>query len=47
MRGAFFSALLELAEKDERVNLVVGDLGFEVEESAAIPEISGEWPSRI
>ncbi|HXJ03616.1 MAG TPA: transketolase C-terminal domain-containing protein [Candidatus Acidoferrum sp.] len=36
MRGAFFSALLELAEKDERVNLVVGDLGFGVVEEFAL-----------
>src|SRR6267142_4822159 len=30
MRGSFFSALLQLAEHDERVYLVVGDLGFGV-----------------
>src|SRR5881628_3359473 len=28
MRMAFFRTLLELAERDERINLVVGDLGF-------------------
>src|SRR5213078_2569899 len=32
MRTAFFRALLELAAADERVNLVVGDLGFGVVE---------------
>lgn len=32
MRSAFIKALLELAEADERVNLVVGDLGFGVVE---------------
>ena len=32
MRNAFFRTLLELAEDDERVMLVVGDLGFSVVE---------------
>jgi transketolase len=32
MRSAFIRTLVELAEKDERVNLVVGDLGFGVVE---------------
>jgi transketolase len=32
MRTAFIRTLLELAEKDERINLVVGDLGFGVVE---------------
>ena len=35
MRGAFFEALLKLAERDERVFLVVGDLGFGVTEAFA------------
>jgi transketolase len=35
VRGAFFSTLLELAERDERVHLVVGDLGFGVVEPFA------------
>ncbi len=35
MRGAFFRALLEMAEQDERVHLVVGDLGFGVVEEFA------------
>jgi transketolase len=30
MRGAFFDTLLELAEQDERIHLLVGDLGFAV-----------------
>jgi transketolase len=42
MRGAFFSALLELAEKDERVNLVVGDLGFGV-----VEEFARRFPKRF
>jgi transketolase len=42
MRGAFFSALLELAAKDERVNLVVGDLGFGV-----IEEFERQFPKRF
>ena len=28
MRPAFLRSLVELAERDERINLVVGDLGF-------------------
>jgi transketolase len=35
MRNAFFRTLSELAERDERVNLVVGDLGFGVVEPLA------------
>jgi transketolase len=35
MRSAFFQTLLELAEHDERINLVVGDLGFGVVEPFA------------
>ncbi len=35
MRSAFFRALLESAELDERINLVVGDLGFGVVEPFA------------
>jgi transketolase len=35
MRGAFFRALTELAERDARVHLVVGDLGFGVVETFA------------
>jgi transketolase len=35
MRGAFFRTLVELAEEDERVCLVVGDLGFGVVEPFA------------
>ncbi|HLZ92187.1 MAG TPA: transketolase C-terminal domain-containing protein [Candidatus Acidoferrum sp.] len=35
MRGAFFRALAEVAERDERVHLVVGDLGFGVVEPFA------------
>ncbi len=35
MRGAFFRALAELAERDERVFLAVGDLGFGVAEDFA------------
>lgn len=30
MRGAFFDSLLTLAEKDNRIHLLVGDLGFAV-----------------
>lgn len=32
MRGAFFRALMDLAERDDRVYLLVGDLGFGVVE---------------
>jgi transketolase len=35
MRGAFFRTLLTLAEQDDRVNLIVGDLGFGVVEKFA------------
>jgi transketolase len=35
MRSAFFATLLELAEQDERIHLVVGDLGFGVVEPFA------------
>src|ERR1700693_4261113 len=35
MRGAFFRGLLALAERDHRVNLIVGDLGFGVVENFA------------
>lgn len=40
MRGAFFDALLELAENDRRIFLVVGDLGFAVTDEfrRAFPE---------
>src|SRR5947199_4391670 len=42
MRGAFFRALLELAEQDERVCLVVGDLGFGV-----VEEFARRFPKRF
>jgi transketolase len=35
MRNAFFRALAELAERDERVHLIVGDIGFGVTEDFA------------
>jgi transketolase len=35
VRSAFFTTLLELAEQDERIHLVVGDLGFGVVEPFA------------
>ena len=35
MRAAFFNALLDLAERDHRIHLVVGDLGFGVVEPFA------------
>ncbi|MGC2420167.1 MAG: transketolase C-terminal domain-containing protein [Candidatus Acidiferrales bacterium] len=35
MRSAFFRALVELAERDERVHLIVGDIGFGVTETFA------------
>jgi transketolase len=35
VRGAFFQALLDLAEADERIHLIVGDLGFGVVEPFA------------
>jgi transketolase len=42
MRGAFFRALLELAERDPRVNLMVGDLGFGV-----VEEFARRFPERF
>src|SRR5437016_2720773 len=42
MRGAFFRALLEMAEQDERVHLVVGDLGFGV-----VEEFARRFPNRF
>ena len=42
MRGAFFRALLDLAEQDERVHLVVGDLGFGV-----VEEFARRFPKRF
>lgn len=42
MRGAFFRTLLELAEQDERVHLVVGDLGFGV-----VEEFARRFPKRF
>lgn len=35
MRGAFFKAVLDVAERDERIFLLVGDLGFGVVEAFA------------
>jgi transketolase len=35
MRPAFIRALLDLAERDERINLVVGDLGYSIVEPFA------------
>ena len=35
MRTAFIQTLFELAEKDERINLIVGDLGYSVVEQFA------------
>ena len=35
MRSAFFSTLLDLAGQDDRIHLVVGDLGFGVVEPFA------------
>ncbi len=35
MRTAFFKSLLDLADSDNRVTLVVGDLGFGVVEEFA------------
>src|SRR5437660_2477489 len=35
MRGAFFRTLVKLAECDERIYLIVGDLGFGVAETFA------------
>lgn len=42
MRGAFFHALLALAERDQRVNLIVGDLGFGV-----VEEFARRFPDRF
>src|SRR6266571_4910184 len=42
MRGAFFRSLLELAEQDERVHLIVGDLGFGV-----VEEFARRFPNRF
>jgi transketolase len=41
MRTAFFRALLQAAEQDERIHLVVGDLGFGV-----VEPFSERFPSR-
>lgn len=42
MRGAFFRAMLRLAERDQRVHLIVGDLGFGVTE-----EFAKRFPKRF
>lgn len=42
MRGAFFDALLDLAQQDERVMLLTGDLGFGV-----IEEFAQRFPDRF
>jgi len=42
MRGAFFRALLEMAEQNERVHLVVGDIGFGV-----VEEFARRFPKRF
>jgi len=42
MRGAFFRTLMTLAEKDDRVNLIVGDLGFGV-----VEEFAQRFPERF
>lgn len=42
MRGAFFRALLTLAERDPRINLIVGDLGFGV-----VEEFARRFPERF
>src|SRR5579863_3800493 len=42
MRGAFFRALLTLAERDHRINLIVGDLGFGV-----VEEFARRFPDRF
>src|SRR6266699_2608174 len=42
MRGAFFRALLRLAEQDERIHLIVGDLGFGV-----VEEFAHRFPKRF
>lgn len=42
MRNAFFSALTELAREDERVELIVGDVGF-----GAMEPFAAEFPDRV
>src|SRR5438094_7652964 len=42
MRSAFFRALLQIAEADERINLVVGDLGF-----GAVEPFARRFPDRF
>lgn len=42
MRGAFFRGLLALAERDHRINLIVGDLGFGV-----VEEFARRFPDRF
>jgi transketolase len=42
MRSAFIRTLVELAENDERINLVVGDLGFGV-----VDPFAEKFPSRF
>jgi transketolase len=42
MRGAFFRALLESAERDDRVHLVVGDIGYGV-----VEEFARRFPKRF
>src|SRR5438094_10637170 len=42
MRSAFFRALLQIAEADERINLVVGDLGF-----GAVEPFASRFPDRF
>jgi len=42
MRGAFFRALSALAERDHRINLIVGDLGFGV-----VEEFAQRFPKRF
>lgn len=42
MRTAFFRTLVELAERDDRINLVVGDIGFGV-----VEEFARRFPDRF
>lgn len=42
MKAAFFDALLDAAERDPRVNLVVGDLGFN-----AVEPFAARYPGRF
>jgi transketolase len=42
MRSAFFRTLLQIAEGDERINLVVGDLGF-----GAVEPFARRFPDRF